>query len=158
MAKLLLQLKTAGRGTSKDILALPNRPPGPPGAGPPGAGPPGGQTGVPFGPQLPPRLHPQPDRIRDNSMAVERNLAVASLNHPFKNRDIWIIMAGGNPRDPGIPSYQNNLHWPHYVNKFLFLQLLTEEEMMSFLTRSCTGWWSCMLFHFWHQVVQQGEC
>ena len=67
-------------------------------------------------------------------MRIERNMAVGSLNHPFKNRDIRIILLGGTPRDPGIPPYQNNPHWTHYLNKFLFPQLLTEEEMVSFLT------------------------
>ena len=71
-------------------------------------------------------------------------------------------MAGGTPRDPGIPPYQNNPHWPHYINKFLFPQLLTEAEMLSFLTVDHQELYRLveqysMLFRFWHQVVQQEE-
>ena len=127
-------------------------PGGPPGGGPPGGGPgrppgggPGGPQGggphggghrpaVPFGPHPPRVLHPQPDHIRDNRMAPQRANATAALNHPFTNRDCRIIAAGGLPRDPGNPPYPNNPHWPHYINRFLFPQLMTEAECISFYT------------------------
>ena len=93
-----------------------------------------GGLGVPFGPYRPPLLHPQPDTIRDNSMAVERTAAIVALDHHFNNRDCRIIAAGGLPRDPGNPPYQNNIHWPHYINRFLFPQLMSEEELVSLFT------------------------
>ena len=62
-------------------------------------------------------------------MAAERNAAIAALDYAFKNRDCQYIITGGAPRDPGNPPYANNIHWEHYVNRFLFPQLLTEQEM-----------------------------
>ena len=41
-------------------------------------------------------------------------------------------MTGGAPRDPGNPPYVQSKHWDHYVNRLLFPQLLTEEEMRVF--------------------------
>ena len=63
-------------------------------------------------------------------MAGERNLAYQALNHNFDNRDCRYIILGGNPRDPGNAPYPQSRFWHHYVNKLLFPQLLTEEEML----------------------------
>ena len=117
-------------------------PPGPP-AGP--GGPPAGPGGPPVGPGVPPlgppfgpqpraHLHPHPDHITDNKMAAQRTAAIAALNYPFNNRDCRWIVNGGAPKDPGTPAYVHSTHWEHYVNRVLFPQLLTEEEMKVFYT------------------------
>ena len=127
-------------------------PPGPPGGGPPGppgGGPPGppggglpgplgggqhGNAGQVHGPVLPPIRQPQPDIIRDNRNAVARNNAIAALDHDFNNRDNRFIVRGGPPRPPGNPPYQNNRLWGHYINRFLFPEFFTEEELIRFFT------------------------
>ena len=115
----------------------PGGPAGPPGgpAGPPGgpAGPPGGpawpQAGLAHGPQPNQLLHPHPDPITDNKLRAERAAAMAALDHDFTNRDCRYIMTGGAPRDPGNLSYAQSKHWENYVNKILFPQLLSDEEL-----------------------------
>ena len=69
-------------------------------------------------------------------MAAERNGVIADLNRPFNNRDIRYIMTGGAPQDPGIPPYPQSIHWNHYVNRLLFPQLLTADEMLIFYSVS----------------------
>ena len=113
-------------------------PPGPPPPGPPAGPPPPGQPagpqppGVLFGPQPQVLRHPHPDSIVDNRNRHERDAVVATLNHPFNNRDVRIILSGGLPRDPGTPAYLLNTHWEHYVNRLLFPQFLSVEEMKVF--------------------------
>ena len=110
-------------------------PPPPPGGPPPG---PGGAVGggipqgVPFGPVPQAQRHPHPDPIVDNRMRHQKDAAIAALNHPFTNRDVRHIMAGGAPRDPGTPAYLLNNHWEHYINRLLFPQFLSELEIKVF--------------------------
>ena len=112
-------------------------PPGGPGGQPPQGGPPGGpggqQAGIPagqpIGPQPRPQLHPHPDPITNNSNQAERNAAIAALNHDFNNRDIRWIILGGRPQDPGTRPYPNSSYWEKYVDRLLFPQLLTDDEM-----------------------------
>ena len=105
--------------------------PGAPGGGGPGA--PGGggpgHGGVAYGPQPRPQLHPHPDPINRNTMGAQRNVAYQALNQNFDNRDCRHLMRGGPPQDPGNAPYPQNRYWHLYVNRVLFPELLTEEEM-----------------------------
>ena len=38
-------------------------------------------------------------------------------------------MCGGAPSDPGVATYPNNGFWESYVNRLLFPQLLTDDEI-----------------------------
>ena len=62
-------------------------------------------------------------------MAVERNNAIRALNQPFDNRDCRWVATGGAPRDPGNAPYPQSNFWHLYINRVLFPQMLTEEEM-----------------------------
>ena len=119
-------------------------PPGPPGGGPPGppGGPPGPPAGgpqaqgVPIGPEPAPLRHPHPDLITDDRNRLQRDAIIAALDHPFNNRDVRRIMAGGGPRDPGTPAYLLNNYWENYINRLLLPQLLNDEEMHTFFSVS----------------------
>ena len=67
-------------------------------------------------------------------MANETNAAIGTLNQPFKNRDCRRVLLGGPPQDPGIDPYPQNPHWNHYLNRVLFPQLLSPEEMLVFFS------------------------
>ena len=88
-----------------------------------------GQPPQVFGPQPRPMLHPQPDAITRNTMALERNNAILALNQPFDNRDCRWVALGGGPQDPGNAPYPQSNYWKYYINRVLFPQLLTEEDM-----------------------------
>ena len=45
-------------------------------------------------------------------------------------------MCGGAPQDPGNKPYPNSLHWECYVNRALFPQLLSPDEMQTFYATS----------------------
>jgi hypothetical protein len=61
-----------------------------------------------------------------------RGAAINALNQDFDNRDCRWIMTGGAPRDPGIQPYAQSRFWSNYVNRMLFPQLLSSDEMKTF--------------------------
>ena len=52
----------------------------------------------------------------------------------FNNRDCRYVALGGPPQNPGVKPYPNSPYWESYLNRMLFPQLLSKEEMKTFFT------------------------